>query len=434
MTGVFKEQPKKHIQQSFQKAFDNLSLSASTIIKRRTSDGDQTRQTAEAAQRLSTKPLPQLSHSLTATKPHPSLPEPSKFGYCPEILSGTDHYSRSQKYNPSYNTLPFKPDSLSFKKTRPGSTTSLQSEYSYSSDTHPWRLETFVNGEFKENSKDDECRNSAIASEKRDIYGFKLPTQWVKQQYLDQFDTYYQPILDSQEQRWKIYLSEQKSEWPPLDSKLKRYTRKGIPNHLRGKAWFHYSGAKTKMENNPMLFDSLLKTAISMGEHNEYAEIIHRDLHRTFPDNHRFQCAVSSTDGSAVMMPESNPTLMALERVLLAYSIYSPQVGYCQSLNYIVGFFLLFLETASEEEAFWMLVVTVHDYFPENMYDVTMEGANIDQTVLMLMISERLPAVWNKIANGKSFWECEQADCLPPVTLVTGHWFLTLFINILPVE
>ncbi|KAI9024343.1 rab-GTPase-TBC domain-containing protein [Phycomyces nitens] len=272
-----------------------------------------------------------------------------------------------------------------------------------------------------------------IISVFRDIYGFKLPTQWVNHQHLDQFNAYYQPILDRQEQRWKAFLTEQQdTEWPLFGSKRK-YTRRGIPRSLRGKAWLIYSGAKTKMENNPLLFDSLLKTAISMGEHNEYAEIIHRvDLHRTFPDNHQFQCDVSSTDGSAVMMPESNPTLMALERVLLAYSIYSPQVGYCQSLNYIVGFFLLFMET--EEEAFWMLVVTVHDYFPENMYDVTMEGANIDQTVLMLMIYERLPCVWNKIANGKSFWECERADCLPPVTLVTGHWFLTLFINILPVE
>ncbi|KAI8369369.1 rab-GTPase-TBC domain-containing protein [Radiomyces spectabilis] len=132
------------------------------------------------------------------------------------------------------------------------------------------------------------------------------------------------------------------------------------------------------------------------------------------------------------MVPDTNPKLQALQRVLLAFSIYSPHIGYCQSLNYLVGFFLLFVD--SEEEAFWLLQVVVYDYLPENVYDVTMEGANIDQTVLMLMISEKMPEIWAKIAGGSSFWTCEQTDGLPPITLVTSHWFLTLFINILPVE
>ena len=38
----------------------------------------------------------------------------------------------------------------------------------------------------------------------------------------------------------------------------------------------HYSGAKDKMEANAGLYDSLVKTAEAMGEHNEYAEIINR--------------------------------------------------------------------------------------------------------------------------------------------------------------
>ncbi|KAG0168677.1 hypothetical protein DFQ30_004430 [Apophysomyces sp. BC1015] len=185
------------------------------------------------------------------------------------------------------------------------------------------------------------------------------------------------------------------------------------------------------MDANLGLFESLLKTAISMGEHNEHAEIIHRDLHRTFPDNTQFACSVTDTDGSISMSPESNPKLKSLQRILLAFSVHSPQIGYCQSLNYLVGFFLLFVD---EEEAFWLLVTTVLDYFPSNMYDVTMEGTNIDQTVLMMTIYERMPGIWNKISNGKDFWECEQSDGLPPTTLVTSHWFLTLFINILPVE
>lgn len=160
------------------------------------------------------------------------------------------------------------------------------------------------------------------------------------------------------------------------------------------------------------------------------------DLHRTFPDNDHFSCAVVGSDGSVTMDPDSNPKLRALRRVLLAFSVYAPQIGYCQSLNYLAGFFLLFVgeEEGGEEAAFWMLITTVHDYFPENMYDVTMEGAHIDQSLLMLMVYERMPEVWNKIGGGKDFWECIESEGLPPVTLVTSHWFLTMFINILPVE
>lgn len=38
----------------------------------------------------------------------------------------------------------------------------------------------------------------------------------------------------------------------------------------------HYSGAKAKMETNAGLYQSLVRTAEAMGEHNEYAEIINR--------------------------------------------------------------------------------------------------------------------------------------------------------------
>lgn len=93
---------------------------------------------------------------------------------------------------------------------------------------------------------------------------------------------------------------------------------------------------------------------------------------------------------------------------------------------------LLFM---TEEEAFWTFVMTITVILPPNVYDVTMEGANIDQNVLMILISERLPHVWNRMSGGKTFWECEEDGVgMPTCSLVTSHWFLTLFINILPIE
>jgi hypothetical protein len=117
--------------------------------------------------------------------------------------------------------------------------------------------------------------------------------------------------------------------------------------------------------------------------------------------------------------------------VLTAFSLYSPNIGYCQSLNYVAGILLLFME---EEKAFWMLVTIIHDYLPENVYDVTMEGANVDQIVLMNLIMEKMPHLWNKLSGGFGF-DVEKLDGnMPTITLVTSHWFLTLYINILPIE
>lgn len=190
--------------------------------------------------------------------------------------------------------------------------------------------------------------------------------------------------------------------------------------------WLHYSGAKAKMEASPELYQCLVKTADLMGENNEYAEIIQRDLHRTFPDNSKFASGGYFTQ-SDTMKPTKE--LLALKRVLLAFSIHSPHIGYCQSLNYLAGFFLLFVE--KEEEAFWMLVATMHDYMPENMYDMTMEGANMDQAVLLMFIKEKFDKdLWKMLVDEDK----GHNGGLPPITLVTNHWFLTMFINILPVE
>lgn len=178
------------------------------------------------------------------------------------------------------------------------------------------------------------------------------------------------------------------------------------------------------MESNQGIYNDLLKESNRLGSQNENLEIIERDLHRTFPENIRFK---------TITQGETPEIIQSLKRVLLAFSLYSPSIGYCQSLNYIAGLLLLFM---SEEEAFWSLVTLIHEILPPNIYDVTMEGANIDQNVLMHLVSERYPLVWNKISPNQTFWQCEEQmeGGMPACSLVTSHWFLTLFINILPIE
>lgn len=52
----------------------------------------------------------------------------------------------------------------------------------------------------------------------------------------------------------------------------------------------------------------------------------------------------------------------------------------------------------------------------------------------MMLVYERLPDIWTKLSGDKNFWECIDLNSLPNMTLITNHWFLTLFINVLPIE
>ncbi|ORY95752.1 rab-GTPase-TBC domain-domain-containing protein [Syncephalastrum racemosum] len=254
------------------------------------------------------------------------------------------------------------------------------------------------------------------ASSERDQYGFVKGSQWLSLEDYREFEKVYQPIAARRLKKWRQLLSENNNHWPQPSSKFKRYIRKGIPPELRGPAWFHYSGAEQKMANNPGVYQTYVRKAEKMGLQNEFLDIIERDLHRTFPDNIKYKSTSETSEGYADV-----PAIQALRRVLSAFSLYSPNIGYCQSLNYIAGMLLLFME---EEQAFWTFCVTVNDILPPNVYDVTMEGANIDQTILMMLLSERCPHLWNR-AEGHG---------MPTTSLVTSHWFLTLFINILPTE
>lgn len=73
-----------------------------------------------------------------------------------------------------------------------------------------------------------------------------------------------------------------------------------------------------------------------------------QDLPRTFPHN----VWVASPAGQT-----------ALRRVLLAFSMHKPAVGYCQSMNYIAAMLLLVLNKL-EEDAFWVLVALIDDGEP----------------------------------------------------------------------
>ena len=72
--------------------------------------------------------------------------------------------------------------------------------------------------------------------------------------------------------------------------------------------------------------------------------------------------------------------------MLVAFSWYDPNVGYCQGLNRLAAIALLFLE---EEDSFWCLVAIVQHLLPQDYYSRTLLGSQTDQRVLKELLQLR---------------------------------------------
>jgi hypothetical protein len=269
----------------------------------------------------------------------------------------------------------------------------------------------------------------------RDRYGFKKQTQFVTEAQYDEWWSGYQHHVQRRKKKWVRFMKEsglstandQPVRFPAKSEKLKRYIRKGIPAEWRGNAWFYYAKGHDKLSSNKGLYDKLCTQMAGVKNHD--TELIERDLHRTFPDNIHFRDEAVNDDGRS--RETESVMITSLRKVLTAFSVYQPKIGYCQSLNFLAGLLLLFMD---EERAFWMLVIITQRYLP-GVHEITLEGVNIDQGVLMLCVREALPKMWAKVGvnfDGEQYKNI--ITRLPPITLCTAGWFMSGFIGIMPVE
>ncbi len=188
-----------------------------------------------------------------------------------------------------------------------------------------------------------------------------------------------------------------------LSGKEKRTLRKlvhgGIPSEYRGTLWFVLSGGAERAMKSSIRYGSL-KNKFS----KKYREQIELDLHRTFPNHNYF----ALFDG-----------LNSLARILNAYALYNRGTGYCQGMNFIAGFLLLFM---SEEQAFWTLAAIVEDYLKDYFCE-SMIGLLIDGTIMTQLLFEIVP----KIAQ-----HFESVNF--PMNYLSSKWLITMFLNALPTE
>ncbi|KAI9911852.1 hypothetical protein PsorP6_009046 [Peronosclerospora sorghi] len=170
-----------------------------------------------------------------------------------------------------------------------------------------------------------------------------------------------------------------------------------VPENLHGKLWMLASGAQMEMQKSKGQYERLLATKLVNTEATRQIDV---DLHRTVSDEDKELW----TEGKSKM----------LRRVLVAYSLYNPSLGYCQGLNYIVARSLHYLD---EEEAFYLLIAIIR-LVPDDYY-TTMLGLAVDQHVFADLVRLQYPEVSEHLSElGGSGME---------LSLACTEWFLTLF-------
>ncbi|TMW66609.1 hypothetical protein Poli38472_014585 [Pythium oligandrum] len=153
---------------------------------------------------------------------------------------------------------------------------------------------------------------------------------------------------------------------------VQRMARRGIPRHWRQRVYMAMSGATEKKESEASDYYASLVAQLASRDSVSFRQI-ELDIDRTFGHSH------------TKIATEARRSV--LRRVLKTYSMRNPAVGYCQGLNFIVGFLTLGVD---EETAFWLLAVICEDLFP-GYHIPTMADTQTDMLVIKQLIAEELP-------------------------------------------
>ncbi|KAJ1610183.1 TBC domain-containing protein [Cryptosporidium canis] len=225
-------------------------------------------------------------------------------------------------------------------------------------------------------------------------------TEGAKRQNLDEISTpftfnYKSQLIEIEEWRFLCYdFRNLESERGSL--KLLSKLRKGIPSQFRGFFWMKLAEVENiKNEHSENLYFQLseIKNAPCCGD-------IYRDISRTFPKHTLFR-------------DRNNHGQNSLFSVLRAYSLYNPDVGYCQGMGFIVGVLLMYL---SEEDSFYMLISILDKYEFSGLYLPGLPLLNTHLEKLRKIFKKRIPNLYNHFRS-------ENVD----ETMYASQWFMTIF-------
>ncbi|XP_030848557.1 TBC1 domain family member 2B isoform X2 [Strongylocentrotus purpuratus] len=208
--------------------------------------------------------------------------------------------------------------------------------------------------------------------------------------------------------KWENYVVAHPEKELIMTPELKSLIRGGIPHEYRARLWKWCVDLRVRQdkETTGVGYYQRLQNSKSF-KSSPATKQIELDLLRTLPTNRHYEKMESQG-------------IPKLRRVLLAYSVHNPAIGYCQGLNRVAAIALLYLE---EEDAFWCLIAIVEYIMPMDYYSKTLIGSQTDQRVFRELLAEKIPRL-------HSHFEEYSID----LSLVTFNWFVTCFCDNIPAE
>ncbi|XP_035775923.1 uncharacterized protein LOC118457980 isoform X1 [Anopheles albimanus] len=190
----------------------------------------------------------------------------------------------------------------------------------------------------------------------------------------------------------------------------------GMPSEFRRKLWMALADRYLKTRSLNWDEESAKCLSEQCDEDDEELGIqIVKDLHRT---------------GSSLCSGPSGTINQAkLKRVLLGYSRFNPEVGYCQGFN-MLGALILQVMDKSEDESIKVMILLIEGLLPAGYFCGSLGGLQADMAVFRDLLGTRLP----KLARHLQKLQGPEGAFEPPLTNVfTMQWFLTLFCTCLPI-
>ncbi|XP_035890824.1 uncharacterized protein LOC118502586 isoform X1 [Anopheles stephensi] len=189
-----------------------------------------------------------------------------------------------------------------------------------------------------------------------------------------------------------------------VQAKVRKRVFKGIPEKIRGKVWCKLLNLEQVMKAEEGKYKKMLELARNWSTE---ARQIDKDVNRQFRDHIFYRERYSDMQRS-------------LFNVLVAYSMYNSEVGYCQGMSGLAGVLLMYMK---EEEAFWALSVlladakfAMHGLFIEGFPKLTRFLAHHDK-----IITKFIPKL------KKHFDQCNLDSILYSL-----KWFFVVFIERIP--
>ncbi|CRK91789.1 CLUMA_CG005420, isoform A [Clunio marinus] len=193
----------------------------------------------------------------------------------------------------------------------------------------------------------------------------------------------------------------------------------GLPTEFRRKLWLSLAerylkrrGVKWEDEKVKWLSEK------TRADDEELGIQIVKDLHRT---------------GHSLLSGASGQHYQAkLKKILMGYTRWNPEVGYCQGFN-MLGAIILQVMEKSEVDSIKVMIFLIEGLLPNGYFCGALMGLQADMAVFRELLGHKLPKLARHLQ--KLQHSTNEPSFEPPIINVfTMQWFLTLFCNCLPMN